>query len=91
VPKRFTLHTFAAAASPAQSPMKPVEMVMSASLPIANARWLPVDALSAVRSGPDALAGTIGIVTQALRAALRWQRERLARRLAEYRPDDRLL
>jgi hypothetical protein len=70
---------------------KKSEMIMNAPLPMANVPWAQPNDLRPAPWGCDPVGATRRIVGHALCALVRWQGKRIERRLAEYRPDDRLL
>ena len=63
---------------------------MSTTLPIASTAWLPAGARCPARA-PYSVGEVTGLTGQLLRGLRRWLGNRMARRLAGYEPDGRLL
>jgi hypothetical protein len=68
-----------------------VETTMSTSFPLTHERWARPCACSFASCKTDFLGGAVRAVAHVVCAFVRWQGKRLARRIAVYRPDDRLL
>jgi hypothetical protein len=64
---------------------------MSTSFPLTHARWARPCACSFAAPRNDILGGLVGALARVVGVLVRWQGKRLKRRIATYRPDDRLL
>ncbi|HZT49906.1 MAG TPA: hypothetical protein VFA64_18175 [Hyphomicrobiaceae bacterium] len=64
---------------------------MSTSYPLTHECWARSCACSFASPKTDILGGAVRAVVQLACVFVRWQGKRLKRRIADYRPDDRLL